>query len=136
MRYRALNVRAPFAQLIVSGRKTIEYREWATPHRGPIVIVSSTTRPTIAQLDDLGVSRDEADGYLYGYAIGLARLVDVRPGLRGDEQFALCDTRGGFAWVLRNARPIQPFRQPGRCGLYSVDARLVVSVQARRGATA
>jgi hypothetical protein len=100
------------------------------------VIVSSTTRPTAALLAEHGVSRDEADGYLYGYAIGLARLVDVRPGRRADKRFALCDTRGGFAWVLRHARPIQPFRQRGYCGLYSIDARLVVPMRARRGATA
>lgn len=132
MLYRALNVRAPFAQWIVSGRKTIECRDWPTSHRGPVVIVSSTTRPPRRMLDELGVAYAEADEYLYGYAIGLVRLVDVRPGRCADRGLAFCDTRGSFAWVLRDARPIRPFKQPGHCGLYTIDARLVMA--RRKGA--
>lgn len=125
MRIRALNVRAPWAQLIMTGRKPYEFRTWETPYRGPVVIVSSVTRPTAALLARVGVTQAEAARYHYGHAIGIVDLVKVRPGRRGDEALAFCDTREGFVWIVTNPRPIEPFRVEGRCGLYSLDARLI-----------
>lgn len=128
-RIRALNVRAPWGQLIMSGRKRYECRDYPVDHRGPVVIVSSVTRPSAALLADVGISRAEADRYLYGYAIGLVDLVDVRPGRRGDEALALCDTTDAFTWILANPRPIAPFRVEGRCGLYSLEAGLIMPIR-------
>jgi ASCH domain len=129
-RIRALNVRAPFAQFILSGEKRYECRSYPTAHRGPLVIVSSVTRPARAQLSRLGVTPQEAESYLYGYAIGLVDVVNVREGRRGDEPLAFCDTRGAFVWIVANPRPIQPFRVAGRCGLYSLDAAQISPVGA------
>jgi hypothetical protein len=134
MRIRALNVRAPWAQFIMTGEKPYECRSWETPYRGPVVIVSSVTRPSAALLARVGVSRAEAERYLYGYAIGIVDLVNVRPGRRGDEALAFCDTREGFVWILAKPRPIEPFRVEGRCGLYSLDAGLIQPASAIRAA--
>jgi hypothetical protein len=130
MRIRALNVRAPWAQFIMTGEKPYEFRSWETSYRGPVVIVSSVTRPPAALLARVGVSRAEADSYLYGYAIGIVDLVKVRPGRRGDEALAFCDTRGGVVWIVANPRPIEPFRVEGRCGLYSLDVGQIERVSA------
>lgn len=119
----ALNVRAPWAQLIVVGEKRLEVRDYDTRYRGPLVIVSSLTRPTQAMLERAGVSSRAAEGYLYGHAIGLVDLVDSRPARASDARLARCDVgRGQFVWVMANPRPIQPFAQPGRCKPYRIDA--------------
>jgi hypothetical protein len=134
MRIRALNVRAPWAQFIMTGEKPYEYRSWETSYRGPVVTVSSVTRPSAALLARVGVSRAEAERYLYGHAIGVVDLVNVRRGRRGDEPLAFCDTREGFVWIVANPRPIEPFRVEGRCGLYSLDAGLIHPASAIRAA--
>lgn len=38
---RALAVRQPYAELIVSGTKAIENRSWSTAYRGPLLIVAA-----------------------------------------------------------------------------------------------
>lgn len=60
---RALNLRAPFADLIATGLKRWEWRTWSTPYRGRVAIVQS----------GLGV-------------VGVADLVHVQP--HGTEHFA------------------------------------------------
>lgn len=132
IRIRALNVRAPFAQFILSGEKRYECRSYPTEHRGPVVIVSSVTRPAKALLSRLGVTPQEAESYLYGYAIGIVDLVNVREGRRADEPLAFCDTRGAFTWIVTTPRPIKPFRVAGRCGLYSLDAAQVTPADTTR----
>ncbi len=39
---KALSARAPHAQALVAGAKTIEWRDWATVHRGPLLIHESS----------------------------------------------------------------------------------------------
>jgi hypothetical protein len=103
---KALSVKQPWANLIASGRKTIETRLWPTDYRGPLLIVSSKT-PNI---------------HPAGYALAIAELVDCRPMTASDEQAACCDRYpGAFSWVMRDIRRISIFRVRGKLGLYDVD---------------
>ena len=102
---KALSVRQPWANLIASGAKTIETRLWATPYRGPLLIVSSKS-PRI---------------YPAGYALAVADLVDCRPMTRADEDAAMCERYpGAWSWLLENIRPIKPFPVKGQLGIYEV----------------
>src|SRR5437762_12914483 len=47
----ALSARRPWANLIASGRKTVELRSWTTDYRGPVALVAGQT------IDRLGAAR-------------------------------------------------------------------------------
>jgi hypothetical protein len=47
---KALSVKQPWADLIASGQKTIETRNWYTPYRGNILICSSKEPDKIAMV--------------------------------------------------------------------------------------
>jgi hypothetical protein len=102
---KALSLKQPWANLVAAGRKTIETRTWRTEYRGPILIVSSQ-QPRIAPA---------------GFAVALVELADCRPMTPADEPAACCPVYpGAFAWVLRNVRPVVPFRVLGRLRIFDV----------------
>lgn len=102
---KGLSVKQPWANLIASGRKTIETRNWSTNYRGPILIVSSKT-PAIAPA---------------GYALAIATLRDCRPMLRLDERSACCRIYpSAYAWILDDITAITPFPVKGMLGLFNL----------------
>ncbi|MCY4541392.1 MAG: ASCH domain-containing protein [Rhodobacteraceae bacterium] len=102
---KALSVKQPWANLIASGRKTIETRTWATRHRGPLLIVSSK-KPNIAPA---------------GSAVAVAKLVDCRRMTKADEADACCSVYAdAVSWILEDVRPIRPFPVKGSLGVYNV----------------
>lgn len=108
----ALSIRQPWASLIAMGAKTVEVRSWSTPHRGPLLIHAS--------------GRDcECDGVTApaGYAIAVVDVLDVRPMTAADLEAACMEElpEGAFAWVLGNARQIEPFALKGRLNLFETD---------------
>jgi ASCH domain len=101
----ALSIKQPWANLIASGKKTIETRLWDTKYRGPLLIVSSRT-PRIEPA---------------GFALAVGELVDCRRMTKCDEVAAQCEIYpNAFAWVLASVRRITPFPVKGRLGLYEV----------------
>ena len=102
---KALSVKQPWANLIASGRKTIETRLWGTDYRGELLIVSSAI-PRIQPA---------------GYAIAVAQLIDCRPMNRDDQPAACCEVYpNAVAWVFEDIRRIRPFPVKGRLRLYDV----------------
>jgi ASCH domain-containing protein len=102
---KALSIKQPWANLIASGKKTIETRLWPTDYRGPLLIVSSKT----------------PDIHPAGYAVAIGELVDCRPMTASDEQAACCARYpGAFSWVIRDIRKIEIFPVRGKLGLYDV----------------
>jgi hypothetical protein len=102
---KALSVKQPWANLLASGKKTIETRLWPTDYRGPLLIVSSKT-PKI---------------HPAGYALAIAELVDCRPMSKSDESAACCACYpGAYSWVMDNIRKIAIFPVRGKLGLYEV----------------
>lgn len=114
---RALSVKQPWANLIASGRKTIECRTWATTYRGPIIIVSSK-RPDIEPA---------------GCTVALATLDDCTPLTEVDFPDAFPtynrsefehDWSGGIiGWRFSDIKQLHPFPMKGQQGLYYVAYR-------------
>lgn len=123
-RCRALSVRRPWANLIISGAKPLENRSWSVGYRGLLVLHGGTRwEPTDAELaatlglDDLVKPAACPAGYL-----GTVRLVDIHPS-------ASCCAPWGlpgphiFHWVLAEPRRFtRPVPALGKRGLFWTDA--------------
>lgn len=102
---KAISIKQPWANLIASGKKTIETRTWKTSYRGPILIVSSK-KPAIEPA---------------GYALAIANLVDCRPMVKADERKACIGLYpGAYAWILEKIHPVASFPVKGSRGIYDV----------------
>ena len=129
----ALVVQQPWAELIVSGIKTIEVRSASSRTRGPIFIYAS--RRSSALSDALIAAKRhglDATSLPKGALVGTAEIVGSGPAAPADaEQACLSPDRmiGRFAWRLSDARRIEiplpvrfppygiwfyPFRRKGR----------------------
>lgn len=105
--YKALSVKQPWANLIASGKKTIETRTWRTNYRGLILICSSKNPPTPEPA---------------GCVVAMAELYDCRILSNRDEKAACCDcSYGGYAWMLRNIQRVKPVPVKGELGIFTVD---------------
>ena len=103
---KAISIKQPWANRIASGEKTIETRTWTTLYRGELLIVSSRS-PEIRPA---------------GYALAIARLVDVRSMRKEDEKRACCPYfEGLFSLVLEDIRKIRMFPVKGKLGLFDVE---------------
>lgn len=71
---KCISIRQPYAELLVSGKKTIELRNWNTNFRGQFLIHASKNVDTEA-LESLGV---DYKMLTYGAIIGTAILFDVK----------------------------------------------------------
>ncbi len=102
---KALSVKQPWANLIASGKKTIETRTWQTKHYGALLIVSSK-RPAINPA---------------GCAVAIASLTCCWPMSELDEERAMCSVyEGAFSWVLSGIVKIEPFPVSGSLRLFDV----------------
>jgi len=128
----ALSLRQPWADLVVSGRKSIELRSWATDYRGPIWIHAS-------KAEDPEMERHFGlRGLVRGGFLGRAVLGAVVPlDRRRWETWSLRHLQpGGFkgglyGWVLTGPQRLaSPVPAPGRPGLFYPDARLQARLQA------
>jgi hypothetical protein len=103
---KALSVKQPWANLIASGKKTLETRTWSTLHRGELLIVSSK-HPALAPA---------------GCAVAIVDLADCRPMAVSDETAACCKLYdGAFVWIFRNIRRVNPVPIQGKLGIFDVD---------------
>lgn len=114
---KALCVKQPYAEWLVSGAKTIETRTWATKYRGPLLIVATKmnrkqwTPEKQAEFDKLPV----------GMAVGVVNLVLCREMTKYDEWLARCLLYPrAKAWVTEKARRINPFPVKGQLSLFEV----------------
>jgi hypothetical protein len=103
---KGLSVKQPWANLIASGRKTIETRTWSTGYRGRLLIVSSK-KPDIAPA---------------GAAVCMVALVGCRHMRCSDEPAACCGIYpGAWAWLLEDVEAVEPVPIRGQLGIYDVD---------------
>ena len=102
--YKVLSLHPEWAWAIMFGRKDIEYRSWATPYRGTLLIHASSRRNPREWLeearesicDQSGLSRaDLPDEFPASSILGAVELVDC---------VEVADT--DVHWVLRNAQPL------------------------------
>ena len=120
---RVLSIRQPWASLIASGRKTIELRTWATPYRGPILVLAGGALWK-------GEHDWPTDGPR-GVSLCIVDLVDVRLATRADERSACFKPRpGDLAFVLENARAVRQVPVKGKLGLYQAPDSLLAQIRA------
>lgn len=109
---KALSVRAPWAEMIASGSKTIEVRSRRTHYRGELLICQSRG----------------------GGAVAIVELVDCRPLTSSDDAASggvwnkMPECREHFAWVLRFVRRVTSDKINGRLGFYDVAESAIRSV--------
>lgn len=95
---KALSIKSPWWEKILSGKKTIETRTWTTKHRGDLLICA--TRPT-------------------SQAIAIVKLIDCRPMRPEDWQAACCpEYPNAYAWIINSIRPIKRFKVRGKLNLF------------------
>ena len=117
---KALSVKQPWANLIASGRKTIETRTWSTSYRGPLLIVSSK-KPNVAPA---------------GSAVAIANLVACRCMTSADEAAACCQVYPkAVSWILVDLQKIRPFpvRALWACSIAQWISPTLKSFDRRRG---
>jgi hypothetical protein len=107
MIYKAISLKQPWANLVASGKKTIETRKWTTAYRGELVICSSQ-KPQINPA---------------GYALCIAELYHIEPMKKKHEKKACIKTYpGAYSWFLKNIRPIKPpIPIKGRLGVFDLN---------------
>lgn len=103
----ALTIRQPWAALVVTGRKRIEWRTWATSHRGPLLI-HAAARPAP------GVPTPRP----------VRGLASVTGALIGQVSVTGCERCpcgcGMWGWVLDDPMTMEPVPMTGRLGLWDV----------------
>jgi hypothetical protein len=121
---KALTTRQPFASLIAIGAKPIEYRTWATRHRGPMAIsVSSAwkgpdreyaaTRKVTGQLRKAGLSPETLP---LACIIAVVTLVDCVE----SKKF-----HGEYEWLLKDVQRLRRVvPTPGKLGLWTLSPAL------------
>jgi hypothetical protein len=103
---KALSLKQPFAELVVSGRKTIELRKWNTNFRGEFLVHASKN----PDLNAMNKFRFKENSLPLGFIIGKAELVEVKhyknkDEFNNDKDKHLADaTWGEYGFVLKNAR--------------------------------
>ena len=71
---KCLSLKQPYAELLVSGKKIIELRNWNTSFRGKFLIHASKNTDK-ERLDFLGINHNK---FISGAIIGSAVLYDVK----------------------------------------------------------
>jgi hypothetical protein len=118
----ALSVRQPWAELIVSGRKSVEVRSWITEYRGKLwVHAGKKSDPLLEKAFDL---HDLFRGGFIGSVILSATvpLDSERWELWRQRHLDSADyLRGQFGWILESPiRFREPISAPGSLGLFEL----------------
>jgi len=112
---KALSIRQPYAAAILAGIKRIEYRTWATAHRGLLLIHAGRVLSAEAGFDS---SLGDTTKLPRGALVGIANLLDCRREETAMEEGVEIE----YDWHF--GAPLVPFRVPltleGRLRLFTV----------------
>ena len=115
---KTLSLKQPFAELIVSGKKTIELRNWNTKFRGKFLIHASKIP------DSKAMKKFNFDKLPTGVIIGEAELIDVKKyendlEHKKDKDKHLADSSWGkYGFILKNAKRVKPIEAKGKLGFW------------------
>ena len=122
---KCLSVSQPFADLIISGKKTIELRSWNTSFRGEFLI-HAPLKIRIEDAKRLKINHK----FVTGAIIGKAEIYDVKKYSSKKEITKDKDLHHArkdfhckvFGFVLKNAKSFKiPIPQKGQLGFFDVD---------------
>ena len=115
---KALSLKQPFAELIVSGKKTIELRNWNTKFRGKFLIHASKI-PDSKSMKEFGF-----DKLPVGVIVGEAELIEVKKyendlEHKKDKSKHLANSLWGkYGFILKNVKKIKPIEAKGKLGFW------------------
>ena len=133
---KAISLQNPWAQLVVSGFKTVEAKTWTTDYRGELLICSKARSDKSLEKAVLDVIEEETDlafeqseFFVNGAVLGKVQLVDIRPLTEDDLEESWMDPAELeaaetplYAWVFDNAEPIdEPIEVKGKPRLFDVE---------------
>lgn len=122
---KCLSVSQPFADLIISGKKTIELRKWNTNFRGEFLIHSPLK---IRKEDSKRLKINKK--FVTGAIVGKAEIYDVKKynskkELKKDREFHFVSKHhfdNKFGFMLKNAKSLRfPIPFKGQLGFFEVD---------------
>lgn len=120
---KALSLKQPWAELVVSGKKIIEIRNWNTGFRGEF-LVHASKNPDLERCKEFGFT-DLPTGCI----VGKATLTDVRQYLSKDEFDADLPKHFAKGWwdpkakgfILKDAKRIEPIPYKGMLNFFEVN---------------
>ncbi len=105
---KALSLKQPYAELVVSGKKSIELRKWKTNFRGEFLVHASKVS------DYEAMKKWGFKALPTGFIVGKAVLVGVKEykdkkEFEKDQSKHVADSSfGSFGFILKNAERINP----------------------------
>jgi predicted transcriptional regulator len=121
---KALSLKQPFAELVVSGRKKIELRKWNTKFRGEFFVHASKSP------DKESMNRFGFDNLPVGCIVGKAKLVDVKHYNSEEEHKKDNDLHfgnskwGNCGFVLKDAERIKEIPCKGKLGFWEFNQQI------------
>ena len=122
---KCLSVSQPFADLIISGKKSIELRSWNTNFRGDFLVHA----PLKIKSEDCKRLKIKKK-FVTGAIIGKAQLYNVKKydsirEIRAEQELHWASKKAQkktYGFVLKNAKPFRiPIPWKGQLGLFDVD---------------
>jgi hypothetical protein len=132
-----LGWKQPYAQLMLPPFLKKETRKWNTKYRGKVMITASKNSFLNKVLFEIAGQNQyyrinkalQSQRLLYGYAIGVADLVDVRPMLLEDEDATFVKFNPLlYVWTFENQRAIQPFEYKGSQGFRTLNEETISKI--------
>lgn len=121
MKVTVLSLKQPWAELVLSGKKTLELRSWNTKHRGEFYVHASQNTDK-EKCKELGLNPDRL---IKGAIIGKCTLVGVKKYENKEEflkdakkHYATNYEKPNYAFTLKNAQRIKPIPIKGRLGFW------------------
>jgi predicted transcriptional regulator len=122
---KCLSISQPFADLIISGKKTIELRKWNTNFRGEFLI-HAPIKIRVEDCKRLKITKKLVTGVI----IGKAMLYDVKKynssnEIKKDQKFHFASKNfqdRTFGFKIKNAKPLRiPIPWKGQLGFFDVE---------------
>ncbi|WP_137596734.1 ASCH domain-containing protein [Paucilactobacillus kaifaensis] len=104
---KALSIKNPYAEQILLGNKTIEYRSWTPPQQIKQFLLVSSGTPSDTEF---GLY------FAHGYALAIVNI---------DRVSAKQNSDGNYQWHVSTAVPVEPFQVKGKLHFYDVDDDLI-----------
>ena len=122
---KCLSVSQPFADLIISGKKTIELRTWNTNFRGEF-LVHSPIKIRIEDCKRLKITKQLETGAIIGKAeIYEVKSYDNINEIKKDQRLHFASKKfqkKTYGFMLKNAKPLRvPIPWKGQLGFFEVD---------------
>ena len=120
---KALTLQQPFAELIVSGQKTIELRKWNTHFRGEFLIHASKT------VDEDAMKHFGFSDLPIGCVVGKAVLVDVKhyanqeEFLQDRDKHLASEEWDTYGFVMESAERVPLIVCKGQLGFWNFDSQ-------------